>query len=118
MSMDGAREGRRRNAYRKISRKCACGRQLHGNLSVTHMRTCQVNLEVSGWPMDAAMKQALLEEYGGRRTVPNYAEIVRTVEKELGVIYLARRAAGDKTPLGWNEYRDTVWRVADQAVRT
>lgn len=115
--MDGAKQGRRRAAYQKIRHDCACGRELRGNLAKSHLRTCETNLRESGWPLDAGMQDALLKEYGGRRQPPTYAQIVRAVERGLGQIYLERRQRGDKTPLPWIEYRDTVWRLAEEAAQ-
>ncbi|MCT7372992.1 hypothetical protein [Mycolicibacterium llatzerense] len=111
--MDGARAGARRMAHRKITHECACGRVLYGNLATSHLRSCEQNLRVNGWPIDAGMRDALLREYSGRR----YVEVLTAVERGLGRIYLDRRAGGDKSPLPWLEYRDTIWRLAEEAAR-
>jgi hypothetical protein len=43
------------------------------------------------------------------------AHIIVYVEKQLGQVYLARRASGNRSDLPWAEYRDLVWRYADEA---
>jgi hypothetical protein len=111
MSMDGAKAGARREAYRKIHTTCACGRRLEGNFAVSHLRTCETNLRENGWPIEDGMKQALMQEYRSS----GYVQILRAVELKLGQLYLARRASGDKTALPWREHRDTIWVFADEA---
>lgn len=39
------------------------------------------------------------------------------MELGLGRIYLERRRAGDKTEMRWAEFRDTFWKLADEAHR-
>lgn len=71
----------------------------------------------AGWPLNGRMVEAIIREYRGRDPVPR----IRAAEMELGRFYLDRRARGDKTELGWTEYRDTVWvrrRQLDQSPRS
>lgn len=96
----------RRSAWRNIHITCACGREVYGN-GKSHFRACTVSLESDGWPLDESMRHALREE--GYRSAT-----IRAVERGLGRIYLDRRASGDKTALRWAEYRDTVWRLAEE----
>jgi hypothetical protein len=118
--MDGAKEGIRKNAYKKIRHNCACGRILHGNLAKAHLRACETNLSQYGWPLDEGMKTSIRATYYGHL----YPEIsaswisktIRAVEMELGRIYLTRRAAGDKQTMLWREYRDTVSNLVTQAI--
>lgn len=98
----------RKSAWRNIHVTCRCGREVYGN-GKSHQRNCETHLRETGWPLDAGMVQAIIREYRGRDPVPR----IRAAEMELGRIYLERRARGDKTELGWTEYRDTVWSAAD-----
>lgn len=109
MSMDGARASARRNAYKKIRHDCACGRTLRGNLAISHLRACETNLAQRGYPLEQSMQQALRDHYR-----PNYG-IITAVERGLGQIFLNRRRAGNKQPMPWIEYRDTIWQLAEQA---
>jgi hypothetical protein len=118
--MDGAKASARRNAYAKITHTCACGRILHGNLAKTHLRACETNLSQQGWPLDESMKTSIRAHYYGHLhpEIPPIwiSQTIHTVEKELGRIYLNRRAAGDKQTMLWREYRDTVSDLVTQAV--
>lgn len=109
--MDGASSSARRNAWRKIHTRCVCGREIYGN-GKAHQRTCEAHLEQRGWPVDNGMHEALMHEYG-----TNSVGILRAVELGLGRIYLERRRAGDKTEMRWAEFRDTFWKLADEAHR-
>lgn len=108
--MDGARASARRNAARKIKHTCACGRLIVGN-SKSHERWCEVNLRERGWPLDRGMADAIRNEIPDSTSI----DVIRHVERELGRIYLERRAAGDMSDLPWTEYRDLVWRLAEEA---
>ncbi len=99
---------RRKSAWSKIHVTCPCGRKVYGN-GKSHQRNCETHLRASGWPLDARMVEAIIQEYRGRDPVPR----IRAAEMELGRIYLDRRARGDKTELRWAQYRDTVWSVAE-----
>lgn len=109
-AMDGIRESNRRNAGRKIKHTCACGRLIIGN-GKAHQRWCEVHLRERGWPLANSMADAIRNEYPGSTS----SDIIRHVERELGRIYLERRAAGDMSDLPWREYRDLVWRLAEEA---
>lgn len=109
--MDGARAGARRNAARKISAECPCGRRYYGN-GKAHPRSCETHLREVGWPIDDGMAAAIRAAHPDRS-----AEIIRAVERGLGRIYLSRRAAGDKSEMSWTEYRERLWRLADDAAQ-
>jgi hypothetical protein len=94
----------RKEAWRKIHTTCPCGREVFGNGKV-HQRNCETHLRVNGWPLDAAMTKAIRQEYLSQ----DAAKRIRAAEMALGRIYLKRRAAGDKTELGWREFKDVVW---------
>lgn len=109
--MDGARASARRNAYQKIRNDCSCGRVLRGNLAVSHLRACETHLAAVGYPLEESMRTAIMREYGHS----NYVATLTHVERGLGEIFLQRRAAGNKQPMPWIEYRDTIWQLAEQA---
>ncbi|MCV7003479.1 hypothetical protein [Mycolicibacterium alvei] len=110
--MDGAKASVRRAAAAKPKLDCSCGRTVYSNAGIrAHQKACEVSLRQYGWPLDDAMRRAVFEEYGTKAAVA----ILRHVQLGLGAIYLTRRLAGHKTEMRWTDFRDTVWRLADEA---
>lgn len=107
--MDPTTHRRMRTAHTKYHETCVCGRVVNGNGRKSHFRTCEQYLEKVGWPLDAAMGAAIIDEYRGRG-----AEVIRHVERGLGQFYLDRRRSGDKTELPWVEFKTLVWKLADE----
>jgi hypothetical protein len=106
MSMDGARAATRGDAWKKIHRVCACGITVYGN-GRQHERRCPSNLRERGWPLAKGML-AVLRESGLR------ASHIVAIERALG----QRSLAGDRPELlGWRDFRDLVWRLAEEAKR-
>jgi hypothetical protein len=106
--MGGGTDGggnRRADAWRKIHRTCPCGREVFGN-GKAHQRSCEAHLSAYGWPLDDGMADAVRRE-----CAPG---AVTYVQARLGEMYLERRHSGKVAPLSWAEYRDAVWRFADE----
>lgn len=99
--MDGARSSARRNAWQKIHFECPCGRTIYGN-GKSHQRSCKRHLAEWGWPLDEGMRSALLDE-----GVP-----IRPVELALGAQTI------NPQYLRWVDFRDLVWRLADEVLTT
>jgi hypothetical protein len=116
--MDGARKAARSNAWRKVHHTCACEREVYGN-GKSHERSCEVSLRERGWPLDAGLCSAIREHvWEQQRNLAGLPQLIRAVEQRLGALYLARRAVGDKTELGWAELKPLLWRLVDEALTT
>lgn len=89
---------------------CACGRDVYGNGRVIHFRACDAYLRKYGWPLTDGMAGVIRDEH------PGNPGLVEAAEKLLGVWFADRRAAGNKDPLRWSEFRPLVWRCVEQAL--
>lgn len=101
---------RRKHAER--SEVCPCGRRVYGNGRSAHFRACRYYLTEHGYPLDEGLCSAIREEHG--------PGVVIEVQRRLGALQVSRRgkseyaAEPDLRRLRWRDFRDLVWKIADE----
>lgn len=101
------------------SQSCVCGREVFGNGRASHFRTCEPYLEQRGYPLSDGVVEGLrldlreqgfvIDNPGGRGRRPVYAsDLLPGIQKRIGQAVLARRRAGNRTPLEHRELMDLL----------
>lgn len=90
--------------HARTGHACECGLTVYGNGRKSHYRACPAYLREVGWPLDEGMASALRED--GLR-----AEQITAIQRKLGEQALA---SNNPSKLAWREFRDLVWKIADE----